>query len=407
MTTSYGLYSHIRANRIRSAILLLGFLALLQALSFSFLIVWFALVDGTSLSSIFRQAATAYTRTWPIGMALAGIWFAVAWFAHQKLIDFATGAKPVTRKEQPKLYNALENLCISRGIPMPALKIIESSSLNAFASGLRPGQYAVSVTRGLTEALSEEEIEAVLAHELAHIKNRDTQLLVVALVFAGIFSFFGQMVAHSLDVPWGWSSRRNDDRSSADSASDSSSSGGGFRLSGKSKDNGAVIIAIVIAIAIIMLTWGVSVLIRFALSRSREYLADAGAVELTKNPDALISALRKIERNASLDVSDQMAAFFIEAPLAGDKTSWLATHPSIDSRVAALVTMAGGRDVSPAAAEAKVEKSAAAPSPAARPAREGSAAPAFIAGREPKTLQQRLARALDRPAAGPRSAGAR
>ena len=105
----------------------------------------------------------------------------------------ATGAKGVSRAEAPKLYNVLENLCISRGLPMPALQIIETPALNAYASGLREGQYTVAVTRGLVDTLADDELEAVLAHELTHIRNRDTQLMVIAVIFAGIFAFFGDL----------------------------------------------------------------------------------------------------------------------------------------------------------------------------------------------------------------------
>ena len=100
----------------------------------------------------------------------------------------------MTRQSAPKLYNSLENLCISRGLPTPALKIIETDGLNAFASGLREDNYSIAVTRGLIDKLDDAELEAVLGHELTHIRNRDTQLLVVALIFAGVFSFIGQMI---------------------------------------------------------------------------------------------------------------------------------------------------------------------------------------------------------------------
>jgi heat shock protein HtpX len=105
------------------------------------------------------------------------------------MIDYATGARPITREQSPRLYNIVENLCISRGIPVPGLQIIESDALNAYASGLREGQYRIAITRGLLEVLTDTEIESVLAHELTHIRNRDVQLMVVAVIFAGIFAF--------------------------------------------------------------------------------------------------------------------------------------------------------------------------------------------------------------------------
>jgi len=206
MFQAYGLYGHIQANRVRSVLLLLGFVALLHALLFSVLLLWSALLGGT-FEQIAAGAWAQFARSWPIAMLGALAWFVIAWFAHQTLIGMATGAKGVTRTEAPKLYNTLENLCVSRGLPMPALQIIDSPALNAYASGIREGQYVVAVTRGLVDTLSDDELEAVLAHELTHIRNRDTQLLVIAVIFAGIFAFFGDMVIRNWDFPYGWSPR--------------------------------------------------------------------------------------------------------------------------------------------------------------------------------------------------------
>ena len=267
----------------------------------------------------------------------------------------ATGARGVTRTEAPKLYNVLENLCISRGLPMPALQIIDTPALNAYASGLREGQYVIAVTRGLVDTLADDELEAVLAHELTHIRNRDTQLMVIAVIFAGIFAFFGDLIIRGWDFPYGWSPTPRRQRSPWETQDSSQSSGGwttggddsGDRSSGGGRSGGgggAAILAIAIAVAIILITWGVSTLIRFALSRSREFLADAGSAELTKNPDALVRALRKIENHATFDVPSRMEAFFIENPVSNRLTGLLATHPSIDERVEALQRYAGALD---------------------------------------------------------------
>src|SRR5690606_33605412 len=124
----------------------------------------------------------------PVVAAVAAVWWVVAWFANRSIIDAITGAHPVDRKSEPRLWNLLENLCISRGITMPSLRIIETPQRNAFASGIREKQYAVTVTRGLMETLDDAELEAVLAHELTHIRNRDVQLLVISAVFVGVIS---------------------------------------------------------------------------------------------------------------------------------------------------------------------------------------------------------------------------
>ena len=207
---------------------------------------------------------------------VALIWWAIAWFANRGIIDAITGAQPVDRMSEPRLWNLLENLCISRGITMPTLRIIETPQRNAFASGIREKQYAITVTRGLMDALDDAELEAVLAHELTHIRNRDVQLLVICAVFVGIITLVGELVVRSPRALLSVASR------------------GSSRSSGKGKGGGAVLILILVAIGIFLLARFLGIALRFALSRKREYLADAGSVELTRNPDAMIGALRKI-----------------------------------------------------------------------------------------------------------------
>jgi heat shock protein HtpX len=343
MFRAYGLYGHIQANRLRSGLLLAGFVALLHALLFSLLSIWSALLGGT-LDAILADAARQFARSWPVAMAAALAWFAVAYFVHQSLISRATGARGIRRAEAPRLYTALENLCISRGLTLPALQIIETPALNAYASGLREGQYVIAVTRGLIDTLAPDELEAVLAHGLTHIRNRDVQLMVVAVIFAGIIAFFGDMVLRTWDFPYGWSPTPRRQRSPTGwSSGDDVGRGGRSRDSG---GGGAALLAIAIAIAVIVISWGISTLIRFALSRSREFLADAGSAELTKNPDALIRALRKIEGHARFDVPSRMEAFFIENPVAGRLTGLLATHPPIAGRIEALQRYAGAQQES-------------------------------------------------------------
>ena len=329
MFKAYGLYSHIRANQYRTAFLLAGFVALLLALMFSLALLMetFSAAPGAPFEWIAAQAAEDLRQGWPIGVIAAVIWFVVAYLFHQQMIDYATGARPITRDQSPRLYNIVENLCISRGVPMPGLQIIESEALNAYASGLREGSYKIAITNGLLEVLTDAEIESVLAHELTHIRNRDVQLMVVAVIFAGIFAFVADLSIRRWDFPFGFSPYRPNTRED-----------------GRREDGAGL--AIIVAFAIIALSWGVSILIRFAISRSREYLADAGSVELTKNPDAMISALRKIEAHAAIPtMPSRMHAFFIESPAIHQETGWLASHPSVDDRVAALIKFAGGHDV--------------------------------------------------------------
>ena len=238
---------------------------------------------------------------------------------------------------------------MSRGLTMPVLEIIDTDALNAYASGLREGDYRIAVTRGLVDTLQPAELEAVLAHELTHIRNKDAQLMVFAVIFAGVFAFFGDLLIRGWDFPYGWSPHgRGGGRSGA---GDMSTDGGSWDTEGSSSSSsnrdrnggGGAIVAIVVAVLIILITWGISTLIRFALSRSREFLADAGSAELTKNPEAMISALKKIENHASLPVVSRMEAFFIENPVQERVTGLLATHPSIADRIAALQRFAGAK----------------------------------------------------------------
>ncbi|HVK79180.1 MAG TPA: M48 family metallopeptidase, partial [Verrucomicrobiae bacterium] len=287
-------------------------------------------------------AGDAMAGAWPFAVVGALVWFGIAYLSYQGIIDAATGARKVERREEPKLYNLLENLCISRGITMPALRIMETDGLNAFATGLHKGQYSITVTRGLMNTLNDEELEAVLAHELTHIQNADVRLLVIAVVFVGIFSFVGEMAFRGL-----WDSGGGTRTRSSSSSGDSRNAGGAF-------------IAILVALAMIAIAYALAIVIRFALSRRREYLADAGAVELTKNPDAMISALQKISGNAAVNAPSEVREMFIENPHS-DFASLFATHPPIAKRIEALVKFGGGRVAAPQAAPV-------APSPAAAPA---------------------------------------
>jgi heat shock protein HtpX len=280
----------------------------------------------------FIWAAEQLAMAWPYALVGAALWFVIAYTFYQTIIDASTGARAIERSDQPELYNMLENLCISRGLKTPALRLMETSALNAFATGLHEGNYSITVTRGLIDTLTPEEVEAVLAHELTHIRNRDVRLLIISIIFVGIFSFVGEMGFRSLRGGMNVSNR------SGNRGGRSDSSGGG---------GGGAILAIIVALAIIAISYALAVVIRFALSRKREYLADAGAVELTKNPDAMISALQKISGNAAVEGPPaEVREMFIENPHA-DFAGLFATHPPIEKRIAALEAYAGGRRADP------------------------------------------------------------
>jgi heat shock protein HtpX len=326
MEHAYGLYTHIQSNKRRSIALLIGLFFLVYVMVFAGALIAEVTRYNAPIDWFLRKAWQDTLMAAPFATVGTLVWIFIAYKFNQSIVDMVTGAREVTRQEEPRLYNLLENLCISRGITMPKLKIMETDALNAFASGLNQQQYSVTVTTGLINALDDAEIEAVIGHELTHIRNGDVRMLVIAVIMAGAISFFAEMIFRMFFYG-GFRSRDDSDRGKG--------SGGG--------------IAIVIAIALIALAWFLSIVIRFALSRRREFLADAGSVELTKNPDAMISALRKIENRGELHVATSgVMEMCIDNPREGFQDLF-ATHPSVDSRVAALVRYAGGHDPGPLA----------------------------------------------------------
>ena len=256
-----------------------------------------------------------FIRTVPwVSMGVFG-WFTIAWFSHSAMINKATDSKPLERKENKRVYNLVENLCISTGMTTPKINIIEDDSLNAFASGINSKTFTVSLSRGIIDKLNDQELEAVIAHELTHIRNRDVRLLIISIVFVGIFAFISESLFRSMRF--------------------------GNLSRGKKDNNG---IAIIIALVLALVGYLVATLFRFSLSRKREYLADAGSAELTRNPLALASALRKISADPTIEAvkRNDVAQMFIENPQAELKNSSVsfsnlfATHPPIKKRIEIL-----------------------------------------------------------------------
>jgi heat shock protein HtpX len=335
---AYGLYTHIRSNRRRSVALLIGLFVLVYVLVYAGALLAEAMsAPDAPVDYYLRAALYDFIKAAPFATVGTIVWVLIAYKFHQSMIDAVTGAREVTRTEEPRVYNLLENLCISRGITMPKLRIADDDALNAFATGLNEKQYSITVTRGLIDTLNEAELESVLGHELTHIRNGDVRMLVIAVVIAGVISFFGELIFRMFFQ---------------------ASYYGGFRRRSSSDDrkSGGAGLAIVIAIALIAVAWLLSVVIRFALSRQREYLADSGSVELTKNPDAMISALRKIENRGELArANSAIMEMCIDNPRVGFANIF-DTHPSIEARCEALVKFAGGHDPGPLALDAPPEQ---------------------------------------------------
>jgi len=330
---AYGLYTHIRANKRRSAALLIGLFFLVYLLVYAGALIGEALGSTEPIDVLARSAFADTLYAAPFATAGTALWILIAYKFHQSMIDAVTGGREMTRQQAPRLYNLLENLCISRGITAPKLKVIQEDSLNAFAAGMNERQYSITVTSGLLDNLNDAQVESVLGHELTHIRNGDVRLLVIAVIIAGVISFFAELIYRLL-----WQ--------------------GGFRWRGRDGDRRGAGMALLIALALIAIAWMLSIVIRFALSRKREYLADAGSVELTKNPDAMISALRKIEGRGELaGATSAVMEMCLDNPRQGFSNIF-DTHPPIDSRVAALVQFAGGHDPGPLALPAQNRETA-------------------------------------------------
>ncbi len=302
-----GLVSQIRRNNRNSVLLLIAFPVLLLAMCYA--ILFFTTEQNIEIANQY------FARITPFVLAGVGIWFLIAWAGHNAIIRLSTGAKPLERKENKRVYNLLENICISQGMAMPKLNIIRDDSMNAYASGIHEKNYTITLSTGIIDKLNDEELEGVLAHELTHIRNRDVRLLIISIIFVGIFSFIAEMAFRGLR----FSGRKND----------------------RDGKGGAAIVLIIIAITAV--AYLISVLLRFGISRKREYLADAGAAEITKKPYALASALRKISGDPLIEAveSRDVAQLFIDNPKPSihKSASWdnlFATHPPIEKRIALL-----------------------------------------------------------------------
>src|SRR5512143_1490585 len=239
---AYGLYTHIQSNQRRSVALLIGLFFLVYVMVFAGALLAEALTVNAPLDYLVQAALYDLVKAFPFATAGTIVWILIAYKFHQSMIDAVTGGHEVTRQEEPRLYNLLENLCISRGITMPKLKIMDSPALNAFATGLNQRQYAVTVTTGLLNALDDQEVEAVLGHELTHIRNGDVQMMVIAVIIAGVIGFFAELFFRSFTNfgYYGGYGRGSWSSSERSSSSDNKKSSGG----------GAIIV-IIVAVALI------------------------------------------------------------------------------------------------------------------------------------------------------------
>src|SRR5687768_6129290 len=272
-----GLQKQISRNNRYSLLLLIAFPALLLGMFY----IFFFFADKQNIEAVNYH----FLQVMPFVLIGVGIWFLIAWLGHSSFIRLATGSKPLERMENKRVYNLVENLCIQQGMTMPAVYVIEDDSLNAFASGINSKTFSVSLSRGMINKLDDDELEGVIAHELTHIRNKDVRLLIVSIIFVGIFAFLAEMALRSIR----------------------------FGSGGRKKDGGYIVL---IAIAVTAICYLISLFLRFGIYRSREYLADAGAAERTKKPYALASALKKVDGDPLIEAvkRSDVAQLFIENP---------------------------------------------------------------------------------------------
>ncbi len=328
-----GLKTHIWNNNLRSVLLLASYPLLICGLAwaigfafhYSFVGEMGAMhgyYNGTAETGSLRgESATGFAngiilQYWPSILTIVAIWFIVAYFLQTRMVRALSHARPVTRAEEPELYNMLENLCISRGMKTPRLEIIETRARNAFASGIDDRSYAITVTRGLLQSLQPDEVEAVLGHELTHIMNRDVRLLIVSIIFTGMIGFLAQLA---------WSSIRYQLY---------------FGGHGKRRSDFRIVLILMAVAAILWVGYMATMFTRFALSRRREYMADAGAVELTKNPDAMMRALMRLAGKDKIpEATDDIALMCIEN--SRKFFGLFTTHPPLEERIKAISQVTG------------------------------------------------------------------
>lgn len=351
-----GMQTQIWRNNRNTAILLCMYpvIILVMVWSFIFVMDYFGffcsflgdtfIADGVTAKDACADVPKSYGAHWPIiwfaffkalpwTIGIVALWFLVAYCFNVSIIRSVTHARPLERKENVRVYNIVENLCIAGGIEMPQINIVEDPGLNAFASGIDIKSFTITLTTGIIETLDNDELSAVVAHELTHIKNRDTRLMVVCIVFVGLISILQTIFIEIL-------------KGSLRSAAHSS------RSSRKNKGGGGILLIALIAlvgVGITSIAYFFSYINRLAISRKREYVADAGAAELCANPMALADALRKVSATPGLAFVNRndVAQLYIIHPDEEDNNGMLHglvkkvdsifwTHPDTPDRIKIL-----------------------------------------------------------------------
>ena len=290
------------ANKRKTFMLLALFGALTWLVLFAALTYF-----GQSTSSIIPIA---------VGISLISVWG--SYYSSDKLVLTMTGARQIQESENPKLFGLIQEVCIASGLPMPKVAIVEDRAPNAFATGRNPEHALIAFTTGILEAMDRDELQGVIAHEMSHVANRDTLVSAVAATTAGAIAMLSDFIMRML---W-WGGGRRD-----------------------SRDNGNNPIALIGSLLVLVLAPVAAMLLQAAISRRREALADATAVQFTRNPAGLRSALEVLQADSTVvrHASNAVAHLYIESPLDSSSVSKLfSTHPPLSERIAILRQMEQG-----------------------------------------------------------------
>jgi heat shock protein HtpX len=301
-----------KVNRRNTLVLLIALTALAALLGY--LIGWVLETESSNTVPLLSKGGVAAAAL----MAAVSVgWSTISLAFGDKMVLAMANAKQIDKADAPQLYNVVEEMAIAAGVPMPKVMVLETDALNAFATGNKPGNGTIAVTRGLLNSLSRDELQGVVAHEMSHLANLDTRYMVVVGVTVGLIALVCDMLLRSL--AWGR----------------------GNRSSSSDKKGGGAAILIILLIVVAILAPIAAKFVQMAVSRQREYLADATSVQFTRNPNGLISALGKLAEKAEPfpGVSRATQHLFIVNPVqtfTAKSSALLATHPDIADRIARL-----------------------------------------------------------------------
>lgn len=307
------MYENIRKNRVKTYFIIAGFLVFIAAIGY---FVGLYLDYRYGLSGNYSIVLLIFAFIIAVLLSFA------SYYNSDKIVLKLTNAKPLSRDDSPRVYYIVEGLSIAAGIPMPKIYVIEDAGMNAFATGRNPSKGVIVLTRGLIENLNDEELKGVVSHELSHIKNYDILLGTVIVVLVGMITIISNLMLRTFIF-------------------------GGRRRSSKRSGGILSLVLLVIGIILILLSPLIATIIRFAVSRNREFLADSNGALITRYPAGLASALRKISDNSAVKTANNATAhLFISNPI-GKKTKSLLknlfnTHPPTEERIKRLEEMSLG-----------------------------------------------------------------